>query len=77
MEHEVFQDDSNAYDWRVGAVDHESEGECYVTIFSGFEPEKCAREYASWKNAQAQAALRSERWPCGFCLPPAAKTEPA
>ena len=69
MDHEVFQDESDSYDWRVGAVNHDSEGECYVTIFSGHEPEERAREYAAWKNAQVKAALRSERWPCGLCMP--------
>ncbi len=63
MEHEVFQDKVNHYDWRVEATDHDSEGQCYVTIFSGHKPEERAREYAGWKNEQAQAALRSLGWP--------------
>ena len=77
MEHEVFQSEESFFDWRVESTDYDSEGECYVTIFSGFKPEERAREYAAWKNAQARAALRSERWPCGCCLPVTAKAEPA
>ncbi len=75
MEHEVFQNEESFFDWRVESTDHDSEGECYVVIFSGFKPEEGAREYAAWKNAQAQAKLRSEGWPCGFCMPPQRKAE--
>ena len=37
-------------EWRVEAIDHKSEGECYVTLFPGLYGESRAREYASFKN---------------------------
>ena len=40
--------------WHVETID--SEGKCYVTIFSGPEAEKRASEYADWKNAIKQPA---------------------
>jgi hypothetical protein len=55
MDYEVRQDRTNPEDWLVGAVDHESEGECYLTIFSGWYARERAREYADWKNSQARA----------------------
>jgi hypothetical protein len=50
VEHEVSEDRHHPGDWRVEAIDHASEGECYVTIFTGAGAEKRAREYAAWKN---------------------------
>src|SRR6202012_5741354 len=35
---------------RVEAIDHESEGECYVTSFFGLRAMERAKEYADWKN---------------------------
>ena len=49
MEYEAFQDKQQAEDWRVEAIDYDSEGECYVTIFSGPGARKRAREYAEFK----------------------------
>lgn len=51
MEYEVFQDKVHPEDWRVEAIDTESEGECYVTIFSGLDAEERAREYATFKGS--------------------------
>lgn len=48
--YEVAEDRTYPGDWRVEAIDMESEGECYVTIFCGHDAETCAREYAAWKN---------------------------
>ncbi len=31
-------------------IDHDSEGEVYVTIFSGPQARERAEEYAVWKN---------------------------
>ena len=45
MNYEVFPDHNGTGDWRVEAIDHESEGECYVVIFSGPNAELRAREY--------------------------------
>jgi len=47
MEYEVFADKKYHNDWRVEAVD--SEGACFVTIFSGPNAESRAHEYATWK----------------------------
>jgi hypothetical protein len=47
---DVVEDRNSPGDWRVEAVDHDSEGECYVAIFCGFDAERMAREYAAWKN---------------------------
>ena len=38
-------------DWRVETIDHDSEGECYVSLFPGLDGERRAREYAAFKNA--------------------------
>ena len=38
-------------EWRVEAIDHESEGECYVTLSPGLDGESRAHEYASFKNS--------------------------
>ena len=38
-------------EWRVETIDHESEGQCYVTLFPGLNGEYRAREYAEFKNA--------------------------
>ena len=47
MEYEVKQDGS---EWRVEAIDYESEGEVYVAIFSGPQSQERAEEYADVKN---------------------------
>ena len=39
-------------EWRVEFIDHDSEGEIEVTIFSGRNAEARAKEYAVWKNRQ-------------------------
>ncbi len=49
MEYEVKQDGS---EWRVEAIDYESEGEVYVAIFSGPGADARAREYARFKEAK-------------------------
>jgi hypothetical protein len=51
--YEAFEDRRCEGDWRVEAVDTESEGECYVAIFTGPRAEERAREYAAWKNAHS------------------------
>lgn len=40
----------DGYEWRVEAIDYESEGEIYVAVFTGPDAEKRAREYASFKS---------------------------
>lgn len=50
-EYKVFPCQLYPGDWRVEAVG--SEGECYVTIFSGAEAKQRAASYAAWKQAEA------------------------
>ena len=50
MKYEVSEDKINPGDWRVEAVDYESEGECYVTIFSGPLARERAVQYTVFKN---------------------------
>jgi hypothetical protein len=52
VEHEVREDRHHPGDWRVEAIDHRSEGECHVTIFTGADAEGRAREYAARKAAE-------------------------
>ncbi|KKL45740.1 hypothetical protein LCGC14_2352630 [marine sediment metagenome] len=42
-------------DWRVEAIDHDGEGECYVTVFSGPSAQARAEEYADFKNSAVKA----------------------
>jgi hypothetical protein len=53
LAYEVVEDNLHPGDWRVEAIDHASEGECYIAIFTGPRAEERAREYAMWKNEQA------------------------
>jgi hypothetical protein len=48
---EVIADSLNAGDYRVEAIDNDSDGEIYVTIFSGPDAQIRAEEYARWKNS--------------------------
>ena len=50
MRYEAVPDRLYAPDWRVEAIDHEGDGEVYVTLFSGPLAEARAKEYAAWKN---------------------------
>lgn len=50
MSYECVQDSNDPESWRAEAIDHGSEGECYVVIFSGPNAEARAREYTAWKN---------------------------
>jgi hypothetical protein len=51
IHYEVVSDSLNAGDFRVEAIDHENDGEVYVTIFSGPDAKSRAEEYARWKNS--------------------------
>lgn len=53
MEYEVIQDRLNLGDWRVEAIDHENDGQVYVSIFSGPKAKEQAQEYAAWKAESA------------------------
>ena len=53
MDYEAFvsRDAVDDDEWRVEAIDYESEGECYVTIFSGPQAKERAEEYVHFKRA--------------------------
>lgn len=57
MMYETIQDRHHPDDWRVEAIDRESDGEIYVTIFSGHDAQERATEYSDWKNEQARRGL--------------------
>jgi hypothetical protein len=50
--HEVFESHDTAGEWRVEAIAHHSEGECFVVIFSGPFAEERARDYCEWINGK-------------------------
>ena len=50
MNHIIYEAIEVGSDWRVEAINHEREGEMYVTIFVGLNREARAREYAEFKN---------------------------
>jgi hypothetical protein len=50
MNYEVFADKTTRGMWRVEAINHANEGECFVTLFSGPNSQQRAEEYAAWKN---------------------------
>ncbi len=48
--YEVQESRHTKGEWVVEMIDHGSEGEVYVTIFSGPQARERAEEYAAWKN---------------------------
>ena len=55
MEYEVFQvKDSIEYEWRVDAIDYDSEGEIYMALFFGLKAEERAKEYAKIMNEKQE-----------------------
>ena len=52
VEYEVAQSQGARDEWRVEGIDHESEGEIYVAIFSGPLAKDRAYEYVAFKTAQ-------------------------
>lgn len=56
MDWEVIEDRQHPGDWRVEAINHDGDGETYVTIFSGPSAQTRAEEYAAWKMEMARAA---------------------
>ena len=61
LEHEVISARDAAGEWLVEAIDHEQEGEVYMTRFSGPRARERAEEYAHWKNEQQLSLSRSPR----------------
>lgn len=57
LQYEMVEDKLHSGDFRVEAIDSESDGEVYIAIFSGPDAETRAEEYADWKNSQ-QKSLR-------------------
>lgn len=55
MKFEAFEDREEPGQWRAEAIDYDSEGECYVTIFAGLNCEQRARDYAQWMNGTEEA----------------------
>lgn len=43
--------------WTVEAIDHESDGECYITVFEGPHARERAAEYAALKNGQPAPSM--------------------
>jgi hypothetical protein len=66
MTFEVAKSRNVADEWRVEGIDFDSDGETYVTLFSGPLARERAEEYAAWKNegeARRNAKNRSRREP--------------
>jgi hypothetical protein len=52
MMYETVRDTLHPEDWRVEAVDIDSDGEVYVAIFTGPDAKLRAEEYAAWKSTR-------------------------
>ena len=52
MEYEITKSLDALDEWRVEAINHDGDGEIYVTIFSGPNAKERAEEYAEWKTNQ-------------------------
>jgi hypothetical protein len=63
MIYEVAQDRIDHHDWRVEAINHDGDGEVYVTIFSGPDTQTRAEAYAAWKNAPWGLSYASRHYP--------------
>lgn len=59
LTYEVVPCNEHPDEWRAEAIDYDSEGECYVTIFSGPSSEDRAREYADWMNSRRRPECRT------------------
>jgi len=55
MEYETIADRHEPEQWRVEAINHDSEGEVFVAIFTGSLARERAEEYAAWKNSQERS----------------------
>ncbi len=55
MRYEIAEDRKFADHWRVEAINHEGDGEVYVTVFSGPLAQERAEEYAAWKMHASKA----------------------
>jgi hypothetical protein len=58
VQYEAVESKGHPGEWRVEAINQESDGEVYVTIFSGPKARERAREYAEWKKTSAGPRLK-------------------
>ncbi len=58
MTYDVIEDQRHSGDYRVEAIDSESDGEVYTAIFVGPDAKARAEEYAEWKNSAVSEPLR-------------------
>lgn len=56
MRYETMRSRGSVDEWRVEGIDYEHDGQVFVTIFSGPDAERRAREYAEWKNSAKDIA---------------------
>ncbi len=57
MRYETLEDRRYPGEWRVEAID--TDGSCYVTLFSGPQAKERAYEYAEWKQSARRSSIRS------------------
>ena len=50
LKYNVFPDREFPSDWHVEAIDPET-GNIYSAVFGNAEAERCAREYAAWRES--------------------------
>lgn len=50
MHYECVKSDTAKDEWIVEAIDYQSEGEIYMTLFVGLKAEERAKEYTAWQN---------------------------
>lgn len=55
MQYKIVESRIFPGEWRVEAIDHGSDGECYSVIFSGPKSEERAIEYHAWISANGRA----------------------
>ncbi len=53
VEYEAFvsRDAVDDDEWRVEGIDYDNDGQIYLTIFSGPQAKKRAKDYARWVNS--------------------------
>jgi hypothetical protein len=54
MKYKVYKCKQYQGCWHTEAIDFDSDGEIYLTMFDGPCAEELAREYAQWKNSPLQ-----------------------
>jgi hypothetical protein len=57
LQYETIEDQNSPGEYRVEAIDGDSEGEVYVTIFTGPDAQSRATEYAGWKNSSPRPVV--------------------